>query len=284
MVRRSFAVREIIEILLHWQAGRPLRQIARSLGVDRNTLRKFVALAVSLGYRAGETRLSAEEWAVVLATHIPELGQPHPHAGALAEIGRYRQAIVAGLQTNKPATVWQRLHDEQGLQGSLRSFYRYLDCELPEYSKKGQPTVLRDDPPPGREVQIDYGYLGLWTDRQIGKARKVWAFCMVFSHSRHMFVHVVTKMDQEAWITAHVAAFEFFGGVPLLLVVDNLKAGVLHLTCTIRSSIVGTPNWLPTMGYSSIPVGWAIPRTSRALSAPSPMCATASSPDVTLPP
>ncbi len=228
MVRRSFAVRDIIEILLHWQAGRPLREIARSLGVDRNTLRKFVALAVSLGYRAGETHLSADEWAAVLAKHIPELGQAHPHAEVLAEIGRYRAAIVAGLQTNTPATVWQRLHNEQGLQGSLRSFYRYLDCELPEYSKKAQPTVLRDDPPPGREVQIDYGYLGLWTDRQIGKARKVWAFCMVFSHSRHMFVHVVTKMDQEAWISAHVAAFEFFGGVPLLLVVDNLKAGVLR--------------------------------------------------------
>ena len=43
-----------------------------------------------------------------------------------------------------------------------------------------------------------------------------------------MFVYVVTRMDQEAWIAAHVAAFEFFGGAPLLLVVDNLKAGVLR--------------------------------------------------------
>jgi transposase len=35
-------------------------------------------------------------------------------------------------------------------------------------------------------------------------------------------------MDQEAWIRAHVAALAFFGGAPLLLVVDNLKAGVLR--------------------------------------------------------
>ena len=160
MVRRSFAVRDIIEILLHWQAGRPLRQIARSLDVDRNTLRKFVALAVSLGYRAGETQLSADEWAAMLATQAPELGEPHPHAGVLAEIGRYQEAIVAGLQTNTPATVWQRLHDEQGLQGSLRSFYRYVARYLPGYGQKVRPTVLRDDPPPGREVQIDFGYLG----------------------------------------------------------------------------------------------------------------------------
>jgi transposase len=51
---------------------------------------------------------------------------------------------------------------------------------------------------------------------------------MVLSHSRHMFVGVVAKMDQEAWLEAHAAAFAFFGGVPLLLVVDNLKAGVLR--------------------------------------------------------
>ena len=43
-----------------------------------------------------------------------------------------------------------------------------------------------------------------------------------------MFVYVVPKMDQEAWIRAHVAAFAFFGGAPLLLVVDNLKTGVLR--------------------------------------------------------
>ncbi|MFH1084571.1 MAG: integrase [Chloroflexota bacterium] len=49
MVGRSLAVRDI-EILLHWQAGRALRQIARTLAVDRNTIRKFVALALSLGY------------------------------------------------------------------------------------------------------------------------------------------------------------------------------------------------------------------------------------------
>jgi len=73
-----------------------------------------------------------------------------------------------------------------------------------------------------------FGYLGLWHDPQSGKTRKLWAFCMVLSHSRHMFVYVVTKLDQAAWIAAHVAAFTFFDGTPLLLVIDNLKPGVLR--------------------------------------------------------
>jgi transposase len=61
-----------------------------------------------------------------------------------------------------------------------------------------------------------------------GKSCKLWAFCMVLAYSRHMFVSVVTRLDQPAWIEAHVAAFAFFGGVPGILVIDNLKPGVLR--------------------------------------------------------
>jgi len=38
--RRSFTVRDIVEIIEHWHAGRPFRAIARSLGIDRKTARK----------------------------------------------------------------------------------------------------------------------------------------------------------------------------------------------------------------------------------------------------
>ena len=92
-----------------------MRKIARSLGVDRETVRKFVTLAEKLGYRARETQLSAGQWATVLARQAPELGEPHLQADVLAQIGRYHDAIEVGLQTNTRATVWQRLHDEQGL-------------------------------------------------------------------------------------------------------------------------------------------------------------------------
>jgi transposase len=228
MVRRSFAVCDIAEILIHWQAGRPLRQIARSLGVDRNTVRKYVALAVGLGYRPGQTNLSSQEWASIVAQHAPELADPAKRSVVFAQIACYHDSITSGLQTNAVATVWQRLHDEQELHASLRSFYRYVDLYLPDHAKRAQLTVLRDDPPPGQEAQVDFGYLGLWHDPELGKPRKLWAFSMVLSYSRHMFVCVVTKMDQEAWIRAHVAAFAFFGGAPAFLVVDNLKPGVLR--------------------------------------------------------
>lgn len=50
---------------------------------------------------------------------------------------------------------------------------------------------------------------------------------MVLSHSRHMFVGVVHKMDQQAWLQCYVDAFGLFDGTPAILVIDNLKAGVL---------------------------------------------------------
>ena len=56
---------------------------------------------------------------------------------------------------------------------------------------------------------------------------RVWALVIVLACSRHMFLRPVLSMDQTSWVGAHVAAWEFFGGVPLRLVPDNLKTGVI---------------------------------------------------------
>jgi transposase len=50
---------------------------------------------------------------------------------------------------------------------------------------------------------------------------------MVLACSRHIFVRPVLTMDQRTWTACHVEAFAFFGGVPLRLVSDNLKTGVI---------------------------------------------------------
>ena len=79
---------------------------------------------------------------------------------------------------------------------------------------------------PGSEAQIDYGKLGMWLDPASGRRVAVWVFAMILSCSRALFVQPVLKMDQASWNASHVAAFEFFGGVPARLVCDNLKTGV----------------------------------------------------------
>jgi transposase len=68
-----------------------------------------------------------------------------------------------------------------------------------------------------------------------GKAHVVQAFVMVLACSRHMFVRPVLTMNQAAWTECHVAAFEFFGGLPARLVPDNIKTGPASRTCMTRS-------------------------------------------------
>ncbi len=111
---------------------------------------------------------------------------------------------------------------------SLPGFYRYLSCFLTDVWKKARIiTVRRSEPPPAEEAQIDFGYLGTWQDPRSGKSRRLWAFALILSFSRHMFVRVVTRMYQREWLMCHTLAFDFFSGVPKRIVPDNLKTGVI---------------------------------------------------------
>ncbi|MET9031052.1 hypothetical protein ABZW96_36450 [Nocardia sp. NPDC004168] len=55
----------------------------------------------------------------------------------------------------------------------MSSLRRYMDDNLPEEYLRAQVTVLRQDPPAGEEAQIDYGYLGSWTDPAGEKRRRI---------------------------------------------------------------------------------------------------------------
>jgi hypothetical protein len=196
--------------------------------VDRNTVRKYVAPAAAAGIVPGGEPISPLRWAELVHQWFPELVTTELRHPKFAEIAPYHELIEQMLKTNTVSTVHQRLRDERGLNVSIASFRRYVLATMPDRdSLRGQVTIRKPDPPPGEEAQIDYGYLGQWTDPASGKRRRVWAFVMVLSVSRHLFVRPVVAMPLAAWIEAHVAALEFFGGVPRRLVTDNLKASVI---------------------------------------------------------
>jgi transposase len=228
MPRRRFEVIDIQEVLSHWYAGRAKAELARSLGIDRKTLRKYLAPAEAAGYVPGGPPVAGEEWARRVREWFPELLAPELRSPTFAEIARHHEAIKEGLLTNRLATVHQRLRDERGLKASLASVRRYVRVALPEQAARAALTVRKADPAPGEEAQIDYGYLGSWSDPRRGARRRVWAFVMVLSASRHLFVLPVLRMTLQGWVEAHVGAFRFFGGAPRRLVIDNLKAGVIR--------------------------------------------------------
>ena len=219
---------DITEILVHWYAGRSQHDVAGSLGVDRKTIRRYVEPAIAAGFVPGGTpAMSQEDWAPLVREWFPHLTDTRLRQVTWPEFDKHREYIVEMLRASvTKATIHQRLRDELGVTGSVASFKRYVVANLAEDAVREKVTVLRTDPDPGLEAQIDYGLLGSWTDPRTGRSQRIWGFVMVLSHSRHMFVRPVASMDQASWTASHVEAFAFFGGAPARLVPDNLKTGV----------------------------------------------------------
>lgn len=218
---------DVTEILIHWHAGRSQNQIATSLGVDRKTVKKYLAPVIEAGIVPGDQPRSSDAWAELVRSWWPGLVDTRLRQSTWPQIEVHHQFVVDMLAAGvSQATIWQRLRDEHALTASVASLKRYVAANLPEDVLACRVTVLRDTPPAGAEAQIDYGYLGSWVDPVGGRLRRVWAFVMVLACSRHIFVRPVLTMDQQAWTQAHVEAFAFFGGVTARLVPDNLRTGV----------------------------------------------------------
>jgi transposase len=222
-----FAVVDVVELLRHWYAGDNVSQMARALGLDRKTVRKYVGRAHAAGLSPGGSALSAAEWAARVREWFPELGDPRARSSVHGQIAPFHDYIAKHLPSTTLATIHQRLRDEHGLAVSRSSLRRYVLAEFAEQ----QATVLRDDPEPGAEAQLDYGHLGSWLDPASGARRRVWAFIMTLAFSRHLFCYPVLRMSQAEFLAAHVAAFEFFGGVPARLVPDYVARNIIGVMC-----------------------------------------------------
>jgi transposase len=79
---------------------------------------------------------------------------------------------------------------------------------------------------PGEQAQVDWGHFG---KIRIGLATRVlWAFVMVLSWCRQIFLRFYLHAAMPSFLRGHVEAFNFFGGVPRVLLYDNLKSAVLE--------------------------------------------------------
>ena len=217
---------DLIELYMHWQAARSQVQLWQSLGMDRKTIRKHAAPALAEGIEPDGESLSAEQWAERIAEWFPGLDDPGMRAVTSPLIEPHRDRIKGWLDGDVTvATIAQRLRDDHEVAVSESSVRRWIATHFAEeVARRGD--VPRGEVPPGSEAHIDYGRLGMWLNPATAKRVAVWAFVMVLSCSRHLFVRPVIRMDQTTWCACHVEAFEFFRGVPARLVCDNLKTGV----------------------------------------------------------
>ena len=84
MARRTFDVIDICEIFTHWHAGRSKNEIAGSLGLSRNTVRKYLAAAEAAGMAPGGPPVSQERWGELALGVVPGAGGYAAAAGDVA--------------------------------------------------------------------------------------------------------------------------------------------------------------------------------------------------------
>jgi transposase len=86
---------------------------------------------------------------------------------------------------------------------------------------------MRQDHPGGDKVFVDYsGKKIMIVDRATGVVREAEIFVAVLGASNYTYAEATWTQKLADWIEAHVRMFRFFGGVPRLVVPDNLKSGV----------------------------------------------------------
>jgi len=219
MSGRRIDVLDIRELIRLARAGESNREIARLLHSGRNTVVAYRAWAEQHHLLSGDLP-SPDEVARLLEQAPPTAcGWPGP----VSSVEPHRAFVVdqraRGVEI---ATVYRRLCEDHGYTGSYGSVLRFVNALEPATPE----VTLRIERPPGEEAQVDFGYAGLMLDGD-GQPRRAWGFVMTLSYSRHQYDEFVFDQRVETWLRLHQHAFEYFGGVPHKIVLDNLKAGIV---------------------------------------------------------
>ena len=136
----------------------------------------------------------------------------------------YRTAITekldAGLSLQR---IWQDLIEEYGYGASYESVKRFVRTIAPTRRAVGVFHCA-----PGAEAQVDFFRGAPTLDPATGEWRRPWVFRMTLGHSRHGYEDAVWDQKLETFLRLHERAFRDFGGVPLVVRHDNLKAAVVR--------------------------------------------------------
>ena len=137
----------------------------------------------------------------------------------------FREAIELGLSRGRDATaIWQDLVAESGFGGgyqTVKRFVRKLRGKQPPQPR----AVIRTAP--GEESQVDYGTGAMVRDPQTRKYRRTRLFVMVLGCSRKAVRFLTFRSSSRIWSELHEKAFRRLGGATRVVVLDNLREGVL---------------------------------------------------------
>lgn len=225
---KEVTIMEIRELIRRLQDGQSISKIAELSGHDRKTVRKYLNLLETNNVNITEVDINSEKLREILIKITKQIKREPEKQNIFTP---YREEIKKLVEdkTNplKLKSAFKVISARHNLEEktSYSSFKRFVGSnQLIDLKSK---ITCRIETPPGLQAQVDYAKLGFLRDSTTGKKKNVYAFIGTLSHSRHKFVEIVYKQDQKSFSESHIKMFNFFGGIPKTIVIDNLKAGVI---------------------------------------------------------
>ena len=235
------------QVLALGRLGWPLRRIEEATGVRRETAGDYLRKAgivirppgswgeKSLAKAAtqlitGSDELSSEEKAKPATQLITGFSAQNSSPASSAEVSAsacamYREKIEADLRRGRNAMgIWQDLVDRHGFAGGYQSVRRFVRVLRGACCQQARVIIETE---PGEECQVDYGTGPMVRDADSGKYRRTRLFVLTLGYSRKSVRLLVFRSSARVWAELHEQAFRRLGGATRIVVLDNLREGVL---------------------------------------------------------
>jgi transposase len=148
--------------------------------------------------------------------------QPSPRASACEP---YQDAIELGLSRGRNArAIWQDLVSEYAFASSYQSVQRFVRKRRGTQTPEARVVIVTA---PGQEAQVDYGTGPMVRDPESHKYRRTRLFVMTLGCSRKSVRLLTFRSSSRIWAELHERAFRRLGGATRIVVLDNLREGVL---------------------------------------------------------
>jgi transposase len=188
-------VEEWMDVQMLARQGHSQRQIAGLTGYSRNTVAKILAQPAPQPFQKPPRSSKLDPFKPYLDRRFRE----------------YPLSAVRLLEEIRP----------MGYPGSIDLLRRYLrTLSAPDRARAR--AAVRFETPPGLQAQVDWAHCGRLPDPD-GNSLSVYAFVMVLSFSRMLYLEFTATMDLPVLLHCHQNAFAFFGGWPAELLYDNMK-------------------------------------------------------------
>lgn len=213
---RRLTSKVIREMLRLKSMGLNNTQISASVGKSRPKVIEYLKKAQELGLDWEQTEKIKDDELIRLfhpESGLPRYKKPEPDFQAIHdELKRHKSLNLRFLWTE------YKSQDADGLE------YSQFCARYREWAQRHNVTMVVDREP-GYEMQVDWAgdKLEILCDRDTGEMSKAHFFVATLGFSGYPYCEAFADEKMNSWLSAHIHALEYFGGVPRVLIPDNCK-------------------------------------------------------------